>query len=70
MTVCIHCAMKHVVESLEAGRAPGRPPFFEETPEEHTRRAHADMPAALRERADLERRLAALGTRASNAMNN
>lgn len=61
MTVCIQCAMKHVVEQLEAGLEPGPPPFSAEDPIEHMAKHHPDFAACQRERADLIRRLEKFG---------
>lgn len=56
-TVCIQCAMKHLVEKLEAGDDPGAFPTFDEGPREHQQRVHPDQAATQAERDDLERRM-------------
>ena len=53
MLACIHCSMKALLD--------GKPsPVFDETPEEHMARAHPDMEATIRERAELTERFAAM----------
>ena len=52
-TLCIHCALRALVE----GEVPGA---VEDTPEAHLARVHPDPEATRRERADLERRAADL----------
>lgn len=51
-TVCIHCAMKGMLEGKDTGTFPN------ETPEEHTRKHHPDPAAVQLERLELERKLA------------
>lgn len=50
-TICIQCAMRALLDGKPA-------PTFEETPEAHAARVHPDPEATLRERRDLEARLA------------
>lgn len=54
MTVCIQCAMR----AMLAGTPP---PVFDETPDEHAKRAHPDPLATYRERQQLEADLYASG---------
>ncbi len=56
-TVCIQCAIRYVVEQLEAGNQPGAPPIDDAEPLDHLNRVHPDPAAANREREDLMRRL-------------
>lgn len=57
--VCVQCALKKLVEALDAGREPGAPEHFEGTMEDHVKAAHPDAEATLRERAELLKRLEA-----------
>lgn len=50
--MCIQCAMRAIADGKDI-------PTFEETSEQHVARYHADPGATLRERADLEKRIAA-----------
>lgn len=50
-TMCIQCAMRAMVEGKE-------PPVFDEEPAEHAARVHPDPIETLRERRELEAKLA------------
>lgn len=49
--VCVHCALKALVENRT-------PELFDEEPAEHMKRLHSDVDAMLLERKELERQLA------------
>jgi hypothetical protein len=51
-TLCIQCTLRAIVDGTV-------PPVFDETPQEHAARLHADPDATQRERRDLEQRAAA-----------
>lgn len=51
-TMCIQCAMRALIDQVA-------PPVFDETPEAHQQRVHPDLAVTLRERAEMERALAA-----------